>query len=124
MSISYANDEAPVIYKKTPVTLVGLILVNAVFAFLILFSWRLVGLFVSEPLSWATWVPVYRGSGYEDIVRYPFVVLWLWPLIGIVGAWVSLKMTKFQLAFAFASMPIVVLGLVIGWFYLTPQDWH
>ncbi len=124
MSISYANDEAPVIYKRTPLTLVGLMVANATFSFVILFSWRLVELFVSEPLSWATWVPVYRGSSYEDIFRYPFVVLWLWPLIGIFGAWISLKTARFPLAFAFASTPVAVLALVFGWFYLTPQGWH
>lgn len=124
MSISYANDEVPIIYKKTPRSLSFLILVNAVIACATLFAWKVVGLFVSDPVTWATWVPVYRGNGFDDIIRYPFVILWLWPAIGIIGAWASIKMAKHSLAFAFASMPVVVLGLVFGWYYLAPQTWQ
>lgn len=124
MSISYANDGTPVVYKKTSRTLLSLMLMNAAFAFFMLFAWKVASLFVMEPLSWATWAPVYRGSSLEDILRYPFIILWLWPVIGLCGAWASVKMGKQPLAFAFASMPVVVLSLVFGWFYLTPQDWH
>lgn len=124
MSISYADDDKPTALKRTSTVLVTLMLVNAAFAFFMLFAWKLVGIFVTEPLSWATWAPVYRGSSYEDIIRYPFIVLWLWPVIGVLGAWGSMKISKPQLAYAFATMPIAVLSLLFGWYYLTPQEWH
>lgn len=123
MSISYSSDGRHVSRHKSR-TLMSLIAINAAFAFVMLFAWKIASLFVIEPLTWATWMPVYRGSGLEDVVRYPFVLLWLWPIMGAAGAWFSANLGKQPVAFAFASLPIVILSLVFGWYYLTPPDWR
>ncbi len=122
MSISYNSDGKPVVRISRP--LMTLMAINAIFAFIMLFAWKLVSIFVVEPLNWATWAPVYRGSALEDIVRYPFVLLWLWPVLGAFGAWATSKAGRQPVAFACASLPIVVLSLVFGWYYLTPTDWR
>ncbi len=123
MLISYYEDgvAAP---KKASMAMAGLMVVNAVMSAGIVFAWTFVSLFVAEPLAWATWMPINRGYGLFGLVEYPFVLLWIVPLLGICGAWVSLKAGRRALAFTFVALPIGMLALVLGWYHLAPQDWH
>jgi len=97
---------------------------NGLVAGVILFAWTYVALFVAEPLSWAVWRPVQRGYGLTGVLEYPFIMFWLLPLVGIFGAWVSLKSGNKTIAYAFVAVPLAMLMLVMGWFYLAPTDWH
>jgi hypothetical protein len=123
MLISYYED-GTVAPRRIPVVLVGLMATNSLFAFAILFAWTYVALLVSEPLSWATWMPISRGQGLLGALEYPFVILWLLPLIGSFGGWVGIKGGRTTLAYAFVGVPLAMLLLVFGWYYLTPADWR
>ena len=123
MSISYYEDGTPIIPPRSR-KLLALMAANAAFAMVMLFAWTVVSLFVAEPMSWATWMPISRGSTFEDVVRYPFVLLWLMPASGIAGAWFAMKAGRMPLAYACVGLPIVVMSLVFGWYYLTPPDWR
>jgi len=102
-------------------TLMGL---NGLVSSAILFAWTYIALFVAEPLSWATWMPISRGYGFTGVLDYPFVMLWVMPLIGIFGAWVGLQGGRKPLAYAFVVVPLAMLALVMGWYHLVPTDWH
>jgi len=123
MLISYYEDgtEAP---KGIPPPMLLLMGTNAAFASAILFAWTYLSLFVAEPLAWATWMPIYSGYGFAGVFNYPFMLLWVLPLLGIFGAWVSLKVGRKTTAYAFVAVPVVTIVLVLGWFYLTPIEWH
>ena len=123
MLINYYEDgsAAPVRTSRIMVTLMAL---NGIFSSAILFAWTYIALFVAEPLSWATWMPISRGYGFTGVLDYPFVMLWVMPLIGVFGAWVSLQGGRKPLAYTFVAVPLVMLGLVMGWFHLAPPDWH
>lgn len=123
MLINYYEDggEAP---ARTPRCMIALMTANALFAGAIVFAWTYVALFVAEPMSWATWMPVSRGYGLLGVFDYPFIMLWGMPLMGVFGAWISMQSRHKTLAFAFVGVPLVMLALVMGWFYLTPADWH
>jgi hypothetical protein len=123
MLISYYEDgtSAP---KRMPRLLVALMTTNAGFAAAILFAWTYISLVVAEPLSWATWVPMSRGSGMGGVLEYPFLLLWLLPLVGILGGWVGAKGNRPAFAYAFVAIPIAMLALVFGWYYLAPTEWH
>lgn len=123
MLISYYEDgsDAP---KKTSFLMGALMVTNGLFATGILFAWTYLSLFVAEPLAWATWMPISRGYGIMGLVEYPFIMLWLMPLIGIFGGWVSLKGGHKAGAYAFVAVPVAMLLLILGWYYLTPSDWH
>jgi hypothetical protein len=123
MSISYTDVGTPVRHR-TPTLLLWLMATNVGFAALILFAWRVVSLVVIDPVTWATWVPVYRGGDLLDLLRYPFVLLWLWPVAGVVGAWFSSKLGHRPFAYTCATLPVVVLTTIFCWYYLAPQDWH
>lgn len=123
MLISYYDDgkNAP---TRASVFMGALMVINGIFAAGILFAWTFFSLFVAEPLAWATWMPISRGYGLLGLVEYPFIMLWIMPLVGIFGAWVSMKGGHKTCAYAFVAVPIVMLLMVLGWFHLTPPDWH
>ena len=123
MSISYYEDGTPIARPQSR-KLLALMIANALFASVMLFAWTVVSLFVAEPMAWATWMPISRGSSFEDVVRYPFVLLWLMPAGGIAGAWFATKAGKWALGYACVALPMVIMGLVFGWYYLTPPDWR
>lgn len=98
-----------------------LFVVNATFAVSTVFFWAFLSLFVAEPIQWATW----RGVGSRpDLFDYPFIVLWLLPAAGIGAGWIAKRAGQHRLACWLALMPIILLGLVFGWFYLMPPEWR
>ncbi|MGE0769332.1 MAG: hypothetical protein AB7L90_23065 [Hyphomicrobiaceae bacterium] len=123
MLINYYEDGgvAPV---RTSRLVVTLMMINALFSIAIVFAWTYVALILSEPIAWATWMPVSRGFGLAGVLEYPFVMLWSLPLLGVLGAWLSMQAGRKTLAYAFVGVPLVMLALVMGWYYLTPGDWH
>lgn len=125
MSISYhVEGSGQVPAGAMSRRLILLILLNIGVAATVLFGWTMVSLFVLPPLEWATWMPVYRGSTFVELLRYPFVVLWLWPLLGVAGAWLAHKSGKRALAVACAALPVLLLMLVFGSYYILPAEWH
>ena len=123
MLITYYED-GRTIARRVPWPMLSLMIGNAFFASGIVFAWTYLALFVAEPLAWATWMPITRGYGLVGLLEYPFVTLWLLPLIGIFGSWLSLKGGHNVMAYAFVGVPLIMLCLVLGWFYLTPSEWH
>jgi hypothetical protein len=99
-----------------------LMLLNAVIAMTVLFAWTAVSLYIVEPIAWATWMPVRRGTSFEELFEYPFVMLWLMPLAGVVVAWLGLKGGRRGLALTALILPIALLGLIFGWFYGAPPE--
>lgn len=122
MTISYYDDEA-----RAPITPSGtmtvLMLANAVIAMTVLFAWTAISLYLVEPIAWATWMPVRRGTRFEDLFEYPFVMLWLMPAAGIAGAWISLKLGRRALAITCVTLPIALLALIIGWYNFAPPTY-
>ncbi len=104
--------------------MVFLMVVNGLLASTILFAWTYIAFFVAEPLSWATWMPISRGYGFTGVMDYPFVMLWVMPLMGVFGAWMALQGNRRALAYAFVLVPMAMLALVMGWYHLAPTDWH
>ncbi len=121
--INYSDTASatPVRASRLMATLMGL---NGIVSSAILFAWTYIALFVAEPLSWATWMPISRGHGFTGVLDYPFVMLWVMPLIGIFGAWVGLQGGRKPLAYAFVMVPLGMLAMVMGWYHLVPTDWH
>lgn len=122
MLISYYEDGS--VHNPPTRRLQLVMLANCLFAGLVLSSWTLISLFVVGPLEWATWMPVSRGNSIEEAIRYPFCILWLWPLLGVAGAWLANKSGKVGLAYICAALPLVIMSLIFGWFYLVPIDWQ
>jgi hypothetical protein len=50
------------------------------------------------------------------------VLLWLMPLAGVALAWLALKSGRRGLALTALMLPIVLLGLIFGWFYGAPPE--
>ena len=123
MLISYYEDGAAA-PKRTSRGMALLMGANLLLAATILFAWTYIAFFVAEPIAWATWMPIHRGYGLTGVLEYPFVMLWLLPIGGVCGAWASLKAGQKTLAYACVAVPLVTLLLVMGWFHLTPSDWH
>ncbi len=123
MSISYSADGRPYSPLHGP-RLAALMTINAVFAGLVVSAWTLVALFVEEPIAWATWSAVTRGNSLLEMFYYPFVLLWLMPAGGIMGAWLAHKARRSVLAYTCVLLPILFLSLVFGWYYFTPAEWR
>lgn len=98
-----------------------LFVVNATFAATSIFWWTFISLFVAQPIQWATWGGI---SSRPDLIEYPFILLWLLPASGIAAGWIAKGIHQPRIACWLAFLPIVLLGLVFGWFYLIPVEWH
>jgi hypothetical protein len=122
MTISYYEDGKG--DGRLPRTLLGLMIANGCVALVAVVAWTAASLFVAEPMSWATWVPINRGDSLDDLMEYPFVLLWLMPAAGAGAAWLAAKLRNQMAAYASVGLPLVLLGLVFGWFYLAPAAWH
>ena len=122
MTISYYGDEARAPIQPSG-TMTFLMLANAVVAMTVLFAWTAISLYIVEPIAWATWMPVRRGTTFEDLFEYPFVMLWFMPAAGIAGAWLALKLGRRALAITCVMLPLMLLGLIFGWYYLAPPEY-
>jgi hypothetical protein len=123
VTISYydAGLRAPI---RPTAFMTFLMLVNTVIAMTVLFAWTAISLYIVEPIAWATWMPVRRGTTFEELFEYPFVVLWLMPMSGVAGAWVALKAGRRSLALTCLILPVAFLGLIFGWFYGAPENYR
>lgn len=123
MLISYDMDgkSARRRWSKPMLLLAG---INSLVAVTMLAGWTFVSLFIAEPIEWATWMRVSRGSNFMDAFDYPFVLLWALPAGGITLAWIGTQSSKRGMAYASLTMPMVILGFMVGWFYLTPETWR
>jgi hypothetical protein len=101
----------------------AMLAMNVVFAAVVVFAWAYVALVISEPLAWATWMPVGR-NWRPGMFEYPFTLLWALPGAGIVSGWTARKARNMPLAYFCASLPIITLILLFGWYYLAPIEWH
>ncbi|MCL4767633.1 MAG: hypothetical protein KJZ80_15510 [Hyphomicrobiaceae bacterium] len=107
--------------RRDPAPLMALQAANLVFAASSVFLWALMSLFMAEPIRWAT----ARGVGMRpELLEYPFILLWLLPVAGACAAWVAQKAQRLKLAYFLAFYPILWFGLVVGWYYLMPVQWH
>lgn len=121
MTISYYDDRASASNRPTSF-MTFLMLVNAVIAMTVLFAWTAISLYIVEPIAWATWMPVRRGTSFEELFEYPFVLLWLMPLAGVAGAWLGLKFGRRAMALTLLILPVALLGLIFGWYYGAPPE--
>ena len=99
-------------------TIIGL---NIGFGASCILFWPTLSEFLADALQWATWHGVQRRP---DLFDYPFVLLWMLPLAGIATAWFAEKSGNVRLARTIASMPIVLLAVVFGWYHFAPPAWH
>lgn len=107
--------------RKDATPLIALQAANLLFAAGCVFLWAMLSLVVEEPIRWAT---SYGVGSRPDLFDYPFVLLWQMPIGGACAAWVAQKMDRMTLAYILACYPLAYLGLVVGWYYLTPANWH
>ncbi|MCB1549581.1 MAG: hypothetical protein KDJ41_17400 [Hyphomicrobiaceae bacterium] len=96
---------------------------NGLFAMTVLFAWTLIAMFVAEPVSWATWHPMSAASRPE-VYDYPFVMLWAMPIAGMSISWAAQKIGNRQLAHFILCVPLLVLGLMVGWYHFAPVAWR
>jgi hypothetical protein len=95
--------------------------VNAVFAGLVLGAWTYIALFVGNPIAWATWSPVRRGSSWEEFFSYPYVMLWGLPVMALLVSWMARKSGLWRLAAGVLLTPVLFLGLTIFCYYVLPN---
>lgn len=117
MSLSYYEDGQK---SESPFS-VACIVVNALVAVAVVFYWSGLSVVVAEPLKWAT-----RGSvsPHPWMFEYPYMLLWVVPIVAACASWLALKLRLRTLAAFVGAFPLIYLGLMTGWFYLTPAHWH
>jgi len=93
---------------------------NAVIAAGMAFYWTgLVG-FLAEPLKWAMQVPITPQPG---MLEYPYVTLWLTPLMCMTAGWMAIKANMMSIARIVGGYPTMMLVLILGWYNLAPSHW-
>ena len=121
MSINYVGENGR-IYTGLPRRMRTLMAINAALAASVLLAWTFVAMVFEKPVEWATWARVYRGTDLVSLTYYPFVALWLAPLTGIAIAWLAIKCGRQSLAYSSVLLPIAMLSLVIGMYYVIPVE--
>jgi hypothetical protein len=117
MSLSYYEGRRP---PKTQILRL-LAAFNVAFVVSILGGWALVSYMLANPLSWATWATLPTGRA-PDYFEYPFVVLWVVPVVGLFLAWIAHSSRKTRLAIGILLVPALFLAVTLGWFHLAPAD--
>ena len=98
-----------------------LMLTNIAFAALVLGAWTVTAMVVSDPISWATWRNIGGARSWDEIIQYPYLMLWSLPLCAVLAAWVAVQAKKWRLALGIAVTPILFLGLTIALYYILPN---
>lgn len=107
--------------RRREPALVVLVVANLLFAGCAIFLWALMAFLMAEPIRWAT----ARGVGtHPELLDYPFLLLWVLPVAGACAAWIALKAERLKLAYFLAFYPLLYFGIVAGWYYLAPTQWH
>src|SRR5262245_59638249 len=112
MSLSYYDE------RQRPQTRIasGLALFNACTALLMVFYWSGVAGFIGEPFKWAMRDDVGLAPTIFD---YPYLTLWLTPLLCMCGGWLAIQAERFSLARIIGAYPPLMLTMMTGWYYLT-----
>jgi hypothetical protein len=97
-----------------------LMLTNIVFAALVLGAWTVASVFISDPISWATWRNINGARTWEELFQYPYLMLWALPLGAVLASWIAVQAKKWKLACGLALTPVVFLGLTIALYYVIP----
>ncbi len=99
----------------------ALMMTNIAFAALVLGAWTVTAMVISDPISWATWRTIGGASGWEELIQYPYMMLWSLPLTAVLAAWIAVQARKWRLALGIAMTPILFLGLTIVLYYVLPN---
>lgn len=117
MSISYYDDKA----KPQRKIALALMIINALLSFALVFYWSGLDRFIGDPYKWAM-----RGhiSPSPSLLEYPYLALWLTPLLCMCAGWLALQGGRPKAARVIGFYPMVMMTMMLGCFYLTPIDWH
>jgi hypothetical protein len=94
---------------------------NSALAVVMAFYWSGIGAYVAEPFKWAMREGV---STQPSLFEYPYLTLWSTPLLCVIGGWLALKAEQASVARIVGSYPTIMLGMMLGWYYLAPPHWH
>ena len=94
---------------------------NAIIATSIAFFWSGLSALIEEPFKWATGMPI---SLRPALLDYPYLMLWLLPLLSMCCGWLALKAGMPSLSRTVGAFPIFMLAMILGWYYLTPISMH
>ena len=107
--------------KPKPVTTRSLFMlmgVNIGFAVCVQWGWTFVYMLLGEAMSWATW----RALGMmPDIFEYPYIMLWLLPMLAVLVARVLAEAGSSRGAHAATLVPLIFFSLIIGLYHILPH---
>ena len=117
MALTYYDE-----FRKPKTRLATAMMVwNAILSFGMAFYWSGVSALFDGPVRWAMAPGVGLNPGWLD---YPFVMLWLAPMLCMGAGWMALKGGQDSVARIVGVYPTLMMMLALGWFYLTPPHWH
>ena len=117
MSISYHDGRT----RPAPALAVALLFADTALVLLVVLGWPLLAEALGAPIEWA--MGQSAGSVF-DLRVYPYTVLWLLPMAGCVLGAIALRLELWVAARIATGFPALLLGLVFGWYYLTPLAWR
>ena len=117
MVLSYYDDRTKPQKRVAMAFIVG----NAAISFAMLFYWSGLAGLIGDPFKWAMRDGV---SPVPMIFEYPYITLWLTPLLCMCAGWLAIKAERFGLARLVGIYPSLMLTVMLGWYYLTPPHWH
>lgn len=90
--------------------------VNLAICVVVLFSWPIVGPLLADPISAAAESSL-DGTHTPSIVDYPYVVLWLLPMLGAVGSWLTSNLGQPTLSKFLAAYPLLLIISSCAWYW-------
>ena len=98
-------------------------LINVTFSALVLGAWTVLAVLVSDPIAWATWHSITGVRTWAEVTSYPYVMLWVVPLLGVAGSILARQLNLRTAAIGIALAPIAGFGLTFVWYYMAPATW-
>lgn len=117
--ITYRKD-GTIVSSDSPPGLLLLSAINAVFTICVLAAWAEVAPYLSAPMTWATWRPIWTPSDLQSYFRYPYTLLWLLPAAAVLFARVAFQEGRIRLAYFCASTPPVLIGTIVAGYHYLP----
>lgn len=114
MSEGNTSDEIAAIERRLSLMLV----INVALSAAMLLWWHDLSRYLADPIRWATWENIGPNTGTFE---YPFVMLWVLPLVAFGIAWTLRMAGSRRKALWIASFPVFYLGTLVACFYIAPR---
>ena len=120
INLSYTHMGGPIRHQPSYAPVYLFLLADIAMFMAVVLAWPLVHPLFGATVEWAVGQSAHHAA-WQDMLNYPYVLLWGMPLGGSIVAWSAMRANSHQLALISAALPVVLFALAICWFDFAPM---